>query len=48
MEFLIMSYKCDKIFGTPGSSFSIQASLFGGTDYSEINTTPFQINGHRA
>jgi len=30
MEFLIMAFKCKTIYGTPHSSFSEQASIFGG------------------
>lgn len=38
IEFLILSYKCDKIYGTPGSSFCEEAGLFGGKrHYSPIS-----------
>ena len=30
LEFLILSYNCEKIYGTPKSSFAEHASLFGG------------------
>ena len=36
-EFLLMSYKCDKLYGTPCSSFAAESGLFGQKNhYSEI------------
>ena len=37
IEFLILAYKCNKIYGTPMSSFAEEAGKFGGRNhYSKI------------
>ena len=33
IEFLILSYKAEKIYGTPSSSFAEEAGLFGGKQH---------------
>jgi hypothetical protein len=36
VEFLYLAYKCDKIYGTPMSSYSIEAAKYGDKPYGEI------------
>ena len=36
VQFLTLALQCNRIYGTPKSSFAIQASIFGGVPYSKL------------
>lgn len=38
VEFIVLAHRCNKIFGTPSSSFAIEASKYGGKTYGTIST----------
>lgn len=42
MQFLILAFKCNKIYGTPKSSFPFEASMYGNKEFQ--TTLSFPIN----